>query len=109
MGMADLAKELEELHATVVRTIRERVENGSEDDDGNFKPTSNDDLRIALQLLKQNAVTANLAEADSSKLKGRMAGKLNFSALQEKVMPIRPEIQLPDAARRHNSGEAQQA
>jgi hypothetical protein len=107
--MADLAKELEELHASVVRTIRERVENGSEDEDGNLKPASNDDLRIALQLLKQNAVTANLAEADTSKLKSKMAGKLNFSALQEKVMPIRPEIQLPDAARPRNSGEAQQA
>jgi hypothetical protein len=107
--MADLSKELELLHASVVRTVRERVENGSEDDDGNYKPVSNDDLRVALQLLKQNAVTANLAENDAAKLKSKMAGKLNFSALQEKVMPIRPEIQLPDAAPRHNSGEAQQA
>jgi hypothetical protein len=107
--MADLSKELELLHASVVRTVRERVENGSEDDDGNYKPVSNDDLRVALQLLKQNAVTANLAENDAAKLKSKMAGKLNFSALQEKVMPIRPEIQLPDAALRRNSGEAQQA
>ena len=85
------------------------MENGSEADDGSYKPTSNDDLRIALQLLKQNAVTANLAEADTSKMKSRMAGKLNFSALEKKVMPIRPEIQLADASHRHNSDEAQQA
>jgi hypothetical protein len=107
--MADLGKELEELHASVVRTIRERVENGSEDEDGNHKPVSNDDLRIALQLLKQNAVTANLAETEAKVLKSQMAGKLNFSALQEKVIPFKPEPRLPDAVRRHNSGEAQQA
>lgn len=87
--MSDLAKELEELHASVVRAVRERVDNGSEDEDGNYKPVSNDDLRVALQLLKQNAVTANLAETDAKALKSKMAGKLNFSALQEKVIPIR--------------------
>lgn len=95
--MADLAKELEELHASVVRTIRERVDNGSEDEDGNYKPVSNDDLRVALQLLKQNAVTANLAESDATKLKSKMAGKLNFSALQEKVVPIRVPTEPPAA------------
>ena len=95
--MADLAKELEELHASVVRAIRERVDNGSEDEDGNYKPVSNDDLRVALQLLKQNAVTANLAETDTSKLKSKMAGKLNFSALQEKVVPLRNTTQPPAA------------
>jgi len=87
--MADLGKELEELHASVVRAIRERVENGSENERGEYQPVSNDDLRVALQLLKQNAITANLAEADTTKLKSRMAGKLNFSALQDKVVPLR--------------------
>lgn len=88
--MPDLATELEQLHASVVRTVRERVENGGEDEDGNWKPASNDDLRIALQLLKQNAVTANLSELDQTALKSKMAGKLNFSALKDKVvrMPV---------------------
>lgn len=92
--MADLAKELEELHASVVRTVRERIDNGGWDEDGNLKPTSNDDLRVALQLLKQNSITANLAESDTAKLRSQMAGKLDFSALKNKpnVVPmVRPE------------------
>ena len=97
--MADLAKELEELHAAVVRTVRSRIDNI----DGEI---NNDDLRVALQLLKQNAVTANLAQVDTDRLKSKMAGKLNFSALQEKVIPLR---QQPAAAPRHTSDEAQQA
>ena len=93
--MADLGKELEELHAVVVRTVRERIENGGIDQEGNPAPTSNDDLRVALQLLKQNAVTANLSETTTDQLKSEMAKKLNFSQLKEKVLPIRP---LPPAA-----------
>jgi len=92
--VADLAKELEQLHAAVVHAVRERIENGGYDDDGNPKPTSNDDLRVALQLLKQNSITANLSESDTTKLRSRMAAKLDFSALKEKtnVVPIvRPE------------------
>jgi len=107
--MADLAKELEELHAAVVRTVRERIDNGSVDEDGTPKAANNDDLRVALQLLKQNAVTANLAEADSSRLRSQMARKLDFSAVEVKVMPIRPEIRLPHAEHRRNSDEGQQA
>jgi hypothetical protein len=88
--VADLAKELEELHAAVVRTVRERVDNGGVDEDGNFIPTSNDDLRVALQLLKQNSITANLAESDTAKLRAKMASKLDFSALKDKgnVVPM---------------------
>lgn len=88
--MADLAKQLEELHAAVVEAVTDRIRNGSEDDDGNLKPVSNDDLRVALQLLKQNAITANLSDADTAALRSRMAGKLDFSALKDKpnVVPI---------------------
>lgn len=88
--MADLAKELEALHASVVRTVRERIEEGSYDEDGNPRPVNNDDLRVALQLLKQNSITANLSEADTSALRSRMAAKLDFSALKDKanVVPI---------------------
>lgn len=93
--MANLGKELEELHAAVVHAVRDRIENGSIDQDGNPQPVSNDDLRVAMQLLKQNAVTANLAEANDQHLKSLMAGKLNFSTLKEKVIEIRP---LPPAA-----------
>jgi hypothetical protein len=90
--MAELAKELEALHAAVVSEVRHRIENGSVDDDGNHKPVNNDDLRVALQLLKQNAITANLSEADTTLLRSRMAAKLDFSALKDKVVPIvRPD------------------
>jgi hypothetical protein len=92
--VADLAKELEELHASVVRAVRERVDRGGYDDEGNLKPTSNDDLRVALQLLKQNSITANLAESDTAKLRSKMASKLDFSALKDKanVVPlVRPD------------------
>jgi len=92
--VADLSKELEELHASVVRAVRERVDRGGYDDEGNLKPTSNDDLRVALQLLKQNSITANLAESDTAKLRSKMAAKLDFSALKDKanVVPlVRPD------------------
>jgi len=88
--VSDLAKELEALHASVVRTVRERIEEGGYDEDGNPRPVNNDDLRVALQLLKQNSITANLSEADTSALRSRMAAKLDFSALKDKanVAPI---------------------
>jgi hypothetical protein len=77
--------------------VRERVDQGGYDDEGNLKPTSNDDLRVALQLLKQNSITANLAESDTAKLRSKMASKLDFSALKEKgnVVPI---VRSDDAA-----------
>lgn len=86
--MPELSHELEALHTAVIRAVRERIDNGSEDEDGNWKPVSNDDLRVALQLLKQNSVTANLAEVDAAALKSRMAGKLNFASLKQKVVPL---------------------
>ena len=92
--MADLAKELEELHASVVHAVRERIDRGGYDEEGNPVPTSNDDLRVALQLLKQNSITANLAESDTAKLRSKMASKLDFSALKDKtnVVPLaRPD------------------
>ena len=95
--MANLAKELEELHAAVVRSVRDRIEHGEE--------VNNDDLRVAMQLLKQNQITANIAEANTEQMKSKMAAKLNFSSLKEKVIPLR---QLPDASLPRNSDEAQQ-
>ena len=95
--MADLAKELEELHASVVRTVRERIEGGGYDEEGNLKPTSNDDLRVALQLLKQNSITATLSHDDTAALRSRMASKLDFSALKDKPNVV-PMVRPTDAA-----------
>ncbi len=77
--MPDLNGELEELHASVVRAVRDRIDNGEQ---------TNDDIRTALQLLKQNAITAQLDKDTSEQLKSQMAKKLDFSALQNKVVRI---------------------
>lgn len=86
--MADLNAELEELHASVVRAVRNRIDTGEQ---------TNDDIRTALQLLKQNSVTAALDKDQAQELKSRMAKKLDFSALQGKVVPLR-ETELQDHA-----------
>ena len=86
--MADLNDELEELHASVVRAVRNRIDTGEQ---------TNDDIRTALQLLKQNSVTAALDKDQAQELKSRMAKKFDFSALQGKVVPIR-ETELQDHA-----------
>lgn len=83
--MADNITELELLHSDLIHSVRERIKNGTQDDDGNYKPVSNDDLRVALQLLKQNSITANLAEADTNHLKAQMAAKCDFSAVRKKL------------------------
>lgn len=78
----------------MVRTVRDRIDKGGYDEDGNLIPTTNDDLRVALQLLKQNSITANLAESDTAKLRSKMASKLDFSAIKDKtnVVPLaRPD------------------
>lgn len=87
----DLREELQELHAEVVSAIRDRIRNGSVDEDGKHVPVSNDDLRVALQALKQNQISAAaMPETPTSDL-ARMAGKLNFKSLEQKakVVPIR--------------------
>jgi hypothetical protein len=86
--VADLNAELEELHASVVRAVRNRIDTGEQ---------TNDDIRTALQLLKQNSVTAALDKDQAQELKSRMAKKLDFSALAGKVVPIR-ETELQDHA-----------
>lgn len=78
--VADLTNELEELHASVVRAVRDRIDNGEQ---------TNDDIRTALQLLKQNSVTAALDKDTEQELKARMAKKLDFSALNGKVVPFK--------------------
>lgn len=79
--MPDLNAELEELHASVVSAVRDRLDAGE---------ASNDDIRTALQLLRQNAITAQIDKDTSEQLKAQMAKKLDFSALQNKVVRLKP-------------------
>ena len=82
--MPDLSQELEELHASVVRAVRDRIDNGEQ---------SNDDIRTALMLLKQNSISAQMDRTDTEAMKTKMASKLNFTALERKVRPIRDDAQ----------------
>ncbi len=82
--MPDLNQELEELHASVVRAVRDRIDSGEQ---------SNDDLRTAMQLLKQNSITSQIDKDTAAELKSQMARKLDFSALNNKVVPIKPADQ----------------
>lgn len=92
--MASLKQRLEELHEAVVQTVTERIQEGGRDAEGNPAPASAEDLRIALQLLKQNNITADLGEEDKRQLKAAMAAKLNFSAVTDKRVRSAP-IPLP--------------
>lgn len=94
--MSDLAKKLEELHVAVVDVVKQRVEGGALDSDGNQVPTTNDDLRVALQLLKQNQISAAAMPDTPMADLARMQGKLNFQTLEQKakVVPIRLEDKL---------------
>ena len=76
----DLNEELDKLHACVVAAVADRLAAGD---------PSNDDIRTALQLLKQNQITAQLDKDQAAELKSKMASKLDFSALQGKVVPIK--------------------
>jgi hypothetical protein len=83
--MADLRETLEEIHENLAAGILEDLRNG----DKNAR-------REALQLLKQNSISAAaMPETPASDL-ARMAGKLNFSTLESKakVVPLRAEDRL---------------
>lgn len=82
--MPDLSQELEELHASVIRAVRFRIDNGEQ---------SNDDIRTALMLLKQNSISAQMDRTDTEAMKSKMASKLDFTALDRKVRPIRDDAQ----------------
>jgi hypothetical protein len=73
--MADLNDKLAELHEAVTETILGRFRSGDD--------ISNDDMRVAMQLLKISAVATN-----DSPLR-HLAAKLDFSAMAEKVVPLR--------------------
>jgi hypothetical protein len=83
--VADLRETLDQIHEEVAFGILEDLRNGDK--------TAR---REALQLLKQNSVSAAaMPETPTAEL-ARMAGKLNFQTLEEKakVVPIRLEDKL---------------
>ena len=78
--MADLNEKLVKIHDLLAEDVLERLESGE---------ASNDDRRVALQLLKQNAISA--VPAENSPLKN-LSSKLDFSSMAEKVVQLkRPE------------------
>lgn len=90
--MTDLNEKLEKLHEAVVDLVTDRLENPPEDEQGRCA-VSNEDLRVALALLKQNGVTAPVKEGSRISQAAKLAGKLQFEGLQEKravVLPFRP-------------------
>ncbi len=83
--MADLKETLEQIHEEVAYGILEDLRNGDK--------TAR---REALQLLKQNQISAAAMPETPTADLARMAGKLNFQTMEEKakVMPIRLEDKL---------------
>jgi hypothetical protein len=83
--VADLRETLDQIHEEVAFGILEDLRNG----DKNAR-------RDALQLLKQNQISAAAMPETPTADLARMAGKLNFQTLEEKakVVPIRLEDKL---------------
>ncbi len=72
-----------------LETIHEEVANGILED---LRAGDKNARREALQLLKQNSITAAAMPDTPTADLARLAGKLNFAELEEKVkvVPIRP-------------------
>jgi hypothetical protein len=83
--VADLKETLEQIHEEVAYGILEDLRNGDK--------TAR---REALQLLKQNQISAAAMPETPTADLARMAGKLNFQTMEEKakVVPIRLEDKL---------------
>ena len=75
--MADLQEQLAEIHEEVVSQVLEDLKNGDR------KARAE-----AMQLLKQNNVTAVAQECSTLK---KLAGKLDFSQMEDKVVPLKRE------------------
>ena len=91
--MADLNEKLQELHEAVVDLVVDRLKAVEEDEEGNaISAVTNEDLRTALALLKQNGVTAPVKEGGKVSQVAKLAGKLQFEGLKDKrnVVPLRP-------------------
>ena len=74
---ADLQEQLAEIHEEVVSQVLEDLRNGDR------KARAE-----AMQLLKQNNVTAVAQEGSTLK---KLAGKLDFSQMEDKVVPLKRE------------------
>ena len=85
--MSELRDKLEQLHEDVIELLSTRLQNSE---------VGNDDLKMAMQLLKQNAISAAAMPDTPASDLARMTGKLNFSTLEEKtkVVPLRREDRL---------------
>ena len=85
--MADLRDKLEQLHEDVIELLSTRLQSSE---------VGNDDLKMAMQLLKQNAISAAAMPDTQASDLARMTGKLNFSTLEEKtkVVPLRAQDRL---------------
>lgn len=83
--MADLKETLDQIHEEVAFGILEDLRNGDKSA-----------RREALQLLKQNQISAAAMPETPTADLARMAGKLNFQTMEEKakVVPIRLEDKL---------------
>jgi hypothetical protein len=83
--VADLRETLDQIHEEVAFGILEDLRNGDK--------TAR---REALQLLKQNQISAAAMPETPTADLARMAGKLNFQTMEEKakVVPIRLEDKL---------------
>ncbi len=75
--MADLQEQLAEIHEEVVSQVLDDLKNGDR------KARAE-----AMQLLKQNNVTAVAQEGSTLK---KLAGKLDFSQMEDKVVPLNRE------------------
>ena len=64
MDDESLKQKLVELHHAVADTVLARVRNGTVGPDGETAEASNDDLKTALQLLKQNSISVAATPAD---------------------------------------------
>ena len=76
--MADLQEQLAEIHEEVVSQVLDDLKNGDR------KARAE-----AMQLLKQNNVTAVAQEGSTLK---KLAGKLDFSQMEDKVVPLKREV-----------------
>lgn len=73
--MADLQEQLAEIHEEVIAQVLEDLKNGDR------KARAE-----AMQLLKQNNVTAVAQEGSTLR---KLAGKLDFSQMEGKVVPLK--------------------
>jgi hypothetical protein len=64
MNQESLKKKLEELHEAVAGVVLDVVQNGRPGPEDTIIPASNDDLRTALQLLKQNNISVAATPED---------------------------------------------